>query len=54
MKKEKKNFPYQVHLILGLIWIAVGITLYSGIGAVIWVGGGLLMTAVGILNKEKS
>jgi len=54
MKKQEKKFPYQIHLILGLIWIVVGITFYSGIESVIWVGGGLIMAVVGILNKKKS
>lgn len=54
MKKQKGEFPYQIHLILGLIWIVVGVTFYSGIELVIWVGGGLIMTVVALLNKRKS
>jgi len=54
MKKQEKKFPYQIHLILGLIWIVVGIIFYSGIESVIWVGGGLIMAVVGIINKRKS
>jgi hypothetical protein len=53
MKKLERKFPYQIHLVLGLIWIVVGITFYSGIGLIIWVGGGLLMTIIGILNRKK-
>lgn len=53
MKKQKKKFPYQIHLVLGLIWIVVGAVLYSGIESIIWVGGGLIMTVVGFLNKGK-
>lgn len=52
MKKRKKEFPYQIHLILGLIWIFIGIVLYSGIGLAIWVAGGLAMITIGFLNKK--
>jgi hypothetical protein len=51
---NKKVFPYQIHIVLGLVWIVIGTTLYSGIGLVVWVGGGLIMTIVGLLNKKKS
>jgi len=54
MKKQKKVFPYQIHLILGLVWIVVGITLFSGIGLAAWVSGGLLMVIIGFLNWKKS
>lgn len=54
MKKQKKNFPYKIHLVLGLIWIVIGIAFYSGTGSAIWVGGGLIMVIIGILNKRKS
>ena len=54
MKKQKRKFPYQVHLILGIIWIIVGITLFSGIGLVAWVSGGLLMVIIGLLNRKDS
>ena len=53
MKKQERKFPHQVHLILGLIWIVVGITFYSGIALAIWVGGGLTMIIVGILNRKR-
>jgi len=51
---NNKKFPYQIHLILGLIWIVVGISLFSGIGLVAWISGGLLMIVVGLLNKKNS
>jgi hypothetical protein len=54
MKKQKRSFPYQIHLVLGLIWIVVGITLFSGIGLMAWVGGGLLMVIIGFLNRKKT
>jgi len=49
---NKKQFPYQIHLILGLIWIIIGVTLFSGIGLVAWVSGGLLMIIIGFLNRK--
>ena len=52
MKKLKGKFPYQIHLILGLIWIFIGIVLYSGTELVIWAGGGLVMITIGFLSKK--
>jgi hypothetical protein len=54
MEKKKRKFPYQIHLVLGLIWIVIGITLYSGTASAIWIGGGFIMTIVGILNRRNS
>ncbi len=54
VKKQEKKFPYQIHLIFGLIWIVVGLAFYSGTGSVLWVGGGLIMIIIGILNRRKS
>lgn len=47
----KKQFPYQVHVILGIIWVFIGVFFYSGIELAIWVGGGLVMITIGLLNK---
>jgi len=52
MKKQERKFPYQIHLILGLIWIVIGITFYSGTELSIWVGGGLVMIIIGLLNRR--
>jgi len=54
MKKQRKFFPYQIHLILGLIWVVIGITFYSGIASAIWIGGGLTMIIIGFLNRKRS
>jgi len=48
----KKEFPYQIHIILGIIWIFIGIFLYFEIGLAIWVGGGLIMIVIGLLNRK--
>lgn len=48
----KKEFPYQIHIILGIIWAFIGVVLHSGIELVIWVGGGLVMITIGLLNKK--
>ena len=47
----KKKFPYQIHIVLGLIWLLIGIVLHSGIELAIWVAGGLVMITIGWLNK---
>ena len=54
MKKQKKPFPYQLHLIFGLFWIVIGITLFSGIKLVVWVSGGLIMVIIGFLNIKSN
>ena len=48
----KKEFPYQVHIIFGIIWVSIGIILYSGVEAAVWIGGGLVMIVVGLLVKK--
>ncbi len=48
----KRGFPYQIHIILGIIWIFIGIFLYFEIGLAIWVGGGLIMIVIGLLNRK--
>jgi len=48
----KRKFPYQIHIILGLIWLGVGLILHTGIELVIWVGGGLVMIVIGLLNRK--
>ena len=48
----KKEFPYQIHIIFGFIWVLVGVIFHSGIELAIWVGGGLAMITIGLLNKK--
>jgi len=48
----KKEFPYQIHIVLGIIWISIGVILHSGIELAVWVGGGLVMITIGLLNRR--
>ncbi len=48
----KRKFPYQIHIILGLIWLVIGLILHTGVELVIWVGGGLIMIVIGLLNRK--
>jgi len=48
----KRKFPYQIHIILGIIWFFIGIALHSGFELVIWIGGGLVMVMIGLLNRK--
>ncbi len=48
----KKQFPYQIHIILGLIWVFVGLVLHTGIELAVWVVGGLVMIVIGLLNRK--
>ena len=52
MEKQKRGFPYQIHIALGIIWVFIGIVLHSGVELAIWAGGGLVMIIVGLLNKR--
>ena len=49
----KKEFPYQIHIALGIIWVFIGVVLYSGIELAVWVGGGLVMILIGLLNRKE-
>jgi len=48
----KREFPYQIHIVLGIVWAFIGIVLHSGVELAIWVGGGLAMIAIGLLNRR--
>ena len=52
MEKQKRIFPYQIHIILGLIWFLIGIAFYSGIESVIWIAGGIVMIVIGFFNRK--
>ena len=47
------KFPYYIHIILGLLWIVLGISFYSGWEMLIWIIGGLIMLIIGLLNSKK-
>ena len=53
MNKQKKQFPFWIHVLLGLIWIIVGVVLHTGIELAVWVTGGLVMLTIGFLNRKK-
>lgn len=46
------KFPYQIHVILGIIWCFIGVALHSEIELVIWIAGGIVMIIVGLLNRK--
>ncbi len=48
---HKNKFPYWIHIVIGVIWILVGIILHTGIELIIWTVGGLIMLTIGLLNK---
>ena len=52
MEYQKKKFPYWIHIVLGVVWIAIGIALHSDFELAIWVAGGLVMLIIGFLNKR--
>ena len=50
---HKNKFPYWIHIVLGIIWVFVGVILQTGVELAIWVGGGLVMIVIGLLNRGK-
>jgi len=52
MGEKEKKFPYWIHIVLGIVWVVVGIALHAGIELAIWVGGGLVMILIGFFNRE--
>jgi len=52
--ENKKRFPYWIHIILGIIWIVVGVTFHAGVELAIWVAGGLVMIIIGFLNWKNN
>lgn len=50
----KGKFPCQIHILLGIIWLFVGIAFHTGIELAIWVVGGLVMIIIGLLNKKSN
>jgi len=51
LENMKSKFPYQVHIVLGIIWVIIGIIFHSGVELAIWVMGGLVMIVIGLLNR---
>jgi len=54
MKNKKRRFPYWIHILLGIIWIVVGVAFHVGVELTIWVGGGLVMIIIGFLNRKNN
>ena len=52
MKKPKTTFPYQVHLILGFIWIFIGVIIMSGVESMFWILIGIIFIIIGFLAKK--
>jgi len=50
--ENKRKFPYWIHILLGIIWIILGVAFHAGIELAIWVGGGLVMVVIGFLNRK--
>ncbi|MEA2112546.1 MAG: hypothetical protein U9P50_01065 [Patescibacteria group bacterium] len=53
MEHKKAKFPAWIHLVLGIVWVLVGIIFQTGIELAIWVTGGIIMIIIGILSKKK-
>jgi len=49
----KSKFPYQIHFIIGIIWILIGIFLQSGWEMALWIIAGAIFLIIGLAGKKK-
>jgi len=49
---KKKDFPFQVHMMIGILWIFIGAFLQQGVELLIWVAGGIIMIILGLMGKK--
>lgn len=53
MENKKGKFPYQIQLVIGLMWILIGIFLQSGREQIFWIAVGIVFLVIGWFNKKK-
>ena len=53
MEKQKREFPFQIHIAIGVFWIIVGAAIISGPWSLFWILGGLVFIAIGMLSGIK-
>lgn len=53
MNKQKRQFPFWIHIAIGVIWIVLGATVIEGWQTLLWIGAGLLFITIGMLASRK-
>jgi len=53
MEKQKRQFPFQIHIAIGIIWIFVGAVVKSGPWSIFWILVGLVFITIGFLTMRK-
>jgi purine-cytosine permease-like protein len=53
MDKQKRQFPFWIHIAIGVIWIILGATVIDGWQTLLWIVAGLLFITIGMLASKK-
>lgn len=53
MEKQKREFPFQIHIAIGVIWIVIGTAVMSGVASLLWILTGVLFITIGLLAMRK-
>ncbi|MBL7142069.1 MAG: hypothetical protein ISS83_00140 [Candidatus Pacebacteria bacterium] len=53
MEKQKREFPFQIHIAIGVIWIVIGAAVMSGVASLLWILTGVLFITIGLLAMRK-
>ena len=53
MEKQKREFPFQIHIAIGVLWIIIGAVVMSGPWSLFWILIGLVFVAIGMLAGIK-
>jgi len=53
MENKKRQFPFWVHIAIGVLWVIVGATVVSGFATLLWIAGGLVLITIGMLAMRK-
>ena len=53
MEKQKRNFPFQIHIAIGVLWIIIGAVVMSGPWSLFWILIGLVFITIGFLAMRE-
>jgi len=53
MEKQKRNFSFQVHIAIGIMWIIIGAAVISGPASLFWILVGLIFITIGFLAMRE-
>ena len=52
-KNKKREFPFQTHIAIGVLWIIIGVVIMSGPWSLFWILIGLVFIAIGFLAMRE-